>query len=274
MGVLTMNLFKEVLRKNSKMIVLYIVIGIFIHFLDLFSITYFQKILDSFQYGTLSIRTLIMYLLLLLLSTALGYMDNYPEQQVKNKLYLDFKLQALRKMTTIDYLEYQKIGTGILYQRIEEGASASRDIIVDFYLKILRLILPILLFSLIFIYGIQKELVLFIFIGYVLIILVSRILLKKLYKLKENILDNQELLNKRLIRGFMELVVFRTNKKYNLEIKIAEKEIKSIIDGKTRIKLVHELFFTLFEFIVNVLQVLILGYAVLTSNLTVGGIVQ
>ena len=70
----------------------------------------------------------------------------------------------------------------------------------------------------------------------------------------------------------MELVVFRTNKKYNLEIEITEHGIRNIVDNKVKIKLVHELFFTLFELIVSVLQVVILAYAVKT-NLTVGAIV-
>lgn len=268
-----MKLFKEVLKNNQKMIIFYIVIGITINFLNLYSVTYYQKILDAFQYQNLTITPLIIYGVLLIVSTILGYLENYPEQQVKNKLYLDFKLQALKKMKTIDYLEYQKLGTGKLTQRVEDGASSSRDILVDFYLKTLRYLLPTGLFSLIFIYQVKKELVLFIFLGYVIVIITSNIILKRLYKLKENILDNQELLNKHLVRGFMELVVFRTNKKYDTEIKVTEEGIKNIVNSKTKIKLVHEIFFTVFALIVNILKVIVLGYAVLNSNLSVGAVV-
>ena len=88
---------------------------------------------------------------MLLFSTILGYIENYPEQQVKNKLYLDFKLQALKKMKTIDYLEYQKIGTGRLTQKVEDGANALRDVMVDFWLKLFRWLIPTALFSLLFI---------------------------------------------------------------------------------------------------------------------------
>ena len=268
-----MKLFKEVLKNNQKMIIFYIVIGITINFLNLYSVTYYQKILDAFQYQNLTITPLIIYGVLLIVSTILGYLENYPEQQVKNKLYLDFKLQALKKMKTIDYLEYQKLGTGKLTQKVEDGASSSRDILVDFYLKTLRYLLPTGLFSLIFIYKVKKELVLFIFLGYVIVIITSNIILKRLYKLKENILDNQELLNKHLVRGFMELVVFRTNKKYDTEIKVTEEGIKNIVNSKTKIKLVHEIFFTVFALIVNILKVIVLGYAVLNSNLSVGAVV-
>ena len=269
-----MKLFKEVIKNNLTMIVFYVMIGVVINFLDLYLVTYYQKILDAFQFGTLTILPLVIYGVLLIVSTILGYVENYPEQQVKNKLYLDFKLQSLKKMKTIDYLSYQKIGTGRLTQKAEDGAEASRDVMVDFWLKIMRWLLPTALFSLIFIYQVKKEFVLFIIAGYVIVIIVSNVILKKLYSLKEKILVNQEFLNKHLVRGFMELVVFRTNKKFDTEIQVSKDGIKNIVDGKTKIKLVHELFFSLFALIVNVFQVLVLAYAVLKSNLSVGAIVS
>lgn len=268
-----MNLFKEVIKNNFKMIIFYVVIGIVINFLDLYSVTYYQKILDAFQFKTLRLITLIIYGILLLISTILGYIENYPSQQLKNKLYLDFKLQSLKKMKYIDYLEYQKIGTGKLTQRVEDGATATRDIMINFWLNLFRYLLPTALFSLIFIFRVKKEYVLFVFLGYILVILISNIILKKLYKLKETILFNQEFLNKHLVRGFMELVVFRTNKKFDTEIKISSDGIKNIVDGKTKIKLVHEIFFSVFALIVNVLKVIVLGYAVIKSNLSVGAVV-
>ena len=268
-----MKLFKEVIKNNLKMIIFYVLIGILINFLDLYGVTYYQKILDAFQFKTLTIMPLIIYGSLLIISTILGYIENYPEQQVKNKLYLDFKLQSLKKMKTIDYLEYQKIGTGRLAQKVEDGSTAARDIMVDFWLKLFRWLLPTALFSLFFIYRVKKEFVLFVFLGYVIVIIISNIILKKLYKLKEKILLNQEFLNKHLIRGFMELVVFRTNKKYDTEIQITKDGIKNIVDAKTRIKLVHEIFFSVFALIVNVLKVVVLGYAVLKSDLSVGAVV-
>ena len=268
-----MKLFKEVIRNNMKMIIFYVVIGIVINFLKLYSVTYYQKILDAFQYETLTIMPLIIYGILLIISTILGYIENYPEQQVKNKLYLDFKLQSLKKMMTIDYLEYQKIGTGKLAQKVEDGATASSDIMVHFWLKLFRWLLPTALFSLFFIYRVKKEYVLFVFLGYIVVIIISNIILKRLYKLKEKILLNQEFLNKHLIRGFMELVVFRTNKKYDTEIMVTKDGIKNIVDGKTKIKLVHEIFFSAFELIVNILQIIVLGYAVFKSDLSVGAVV-
>lgn len=268
-----MRLFKEVIKNNLKMIIFYVLIGIIINFFDLYSVTYYQKILDAFQFQTLTIVPLITYGVLLLISTILGYIENYPEQQVKNKLYLDFKLQSLKKMKSIDYLEYQKIGTGRLTQKAEDGATASRDIMINFWLKLFRYLLPTAIFSLIFILRVKKEYVLFVFLGYIIVVIISNLILKKLYKLKESILLNQEFLNKHLVRGFMELVVFRTNKKFDTELKVTKEGIKNIVDGKTKIKLVHEIFFTVFALIVNILKVVVLGYAVLKSDLSVGAVV-
>lgn len=268
-----MNLFIEVIKKNRWMIVFYLVVGIIISFINLYSITYYQKILDDFQFKTLTIIPLVIYGLLLIISTILGYIENYPEQQVKNKLYLDFKGVALKKIKKIDYLEYQKFGTGRLIQKVEDGALASRDVIVNFWLNIFRRLGPNALFSLLFIYNVRRELVLFVLLGYVIVLIVSNVLLKKLYSLKEKILDNQEILNKHLVRGFMELVVFRTNKKFDKEIEVTEKGIRNIVDSKAKIKLVHEIFFTVFAFIVNILKILVLGYAVMKSDLSVGAIV-
>ena len=268
-----MKLFKEVIKENKFIIIFYVLIGIIINFIDLYSVTYYQKILDAFQFKTLTFTPLIIYGILLITSTILGYIENYPEQKVKHGLYFDFKLQALKKMKTIDYLEYQKIGTGILTQKVEDGSSASRDILVDFWLKIFRYLLPTAIFSLIFIYNVNKKFVLFVFIGYVIVIIVSNIILKRLYKLKENILTNQEYLNKHLVRGFMELVVFRTNKKYDTEIKVTKNAIKNVVNERVKIRLVHEMFFTIFALLVNILKIAILFYAVFNLNVSVGGIV-
>lgn len=142
-----MKLFKQVLEKNKSMIILYLSIGISMTFLELYLVTYYQKILDSFQYKTLTLTPIIIYGILLVIETILGYIDNYPEQKLKNGLYLDFKLQSLRKMKTIDYLEYQKLGTGNLIQKIEEGATASTGVIMNYYLKVFRNLLPTAFFQ-------------------------------------------------------------------------------------------------------------------------------
>ena len=61
--------------------------------------------------------------------------------------------------------------------------------------------------------------------------------------------------------------------KYDTEIKVIKDGIKNIVDGKIKIKLVHEIFFTIFALIVNVLKVVVLGYTVLKSDLSGGAVV-
>lgn len=268
-----MNLFKEVLKKNKKIIVFYILLGIVISFLSVFCVDYFQEILDAFSNNTLTLSMVVFYGVLLLVTTILSYLDTYPEQKVKHGLYLDFKVQALKKMETIDYQEYQKLGVGSISQRVEDGSSASRDLYMEFWFKLIRNLIPSAILSLIFIATIEIKVLLFVLIGYVVVILVTSILIKKLYNLKEKILVNNELLNKHLIRGFMELVVFRTNKKYKTEIELTKDGAKNIVDGKTKIRMIHEMFFTIFAILVDIIKISIIIYALYTKNISLGGLV-
>lgn len=268
-----MELFREVIKKNIKMIIFYVVIGIVATFLSLYCINYFQTIIDTFQAGKLTLKMITIYGVILVISTIINYIQNYPEQKLQNCLYLDFKLQSLKKMKEIDYQEYQKIGTGRLTQKVEDGATAAREVVFEFWLRLLREIIPTALFSLFFICNIEKNLLIFILVGYVVVLIVTNIILNKLYDLKEKILVNQEDLSNKLVRGFMEFVVFRTNKKYDTEIKKANEGIKEIVDSKTKITLIHESFFTIFALIVCALKITILIYAIKSTNLTVGAVV-
>lgn len=268
-----MKLYKEVLKKYKDMIIIYIVIGIIINFLNVFEINLLEKIIDSFTNNTLTIFLILFYGFIMLINLIIGYIENYPERQLLNGLPLSFKLQALKKMKTIEYSEYQKLGTGIISERVSEGSTAAANSLMNFWFKLFRYLIPTALFSLIYIAKIDLRLLVFVLIGYVVVMIITKILLKKLYSIKEKVLVSSELLNKHLIRGFMELVIFRTNKKYDSEIKITEKGINNIVDGKTKIKLIHEIFFTAFGILVAFLKIGILLYAFYNKNLTVGEIV-
>ena len=67
----------------------------------LLSINYLQTILDLFVEGKLTLVNVIFYGAVLVGTAILSYIDTYPEQKLKHGLYLDFKLQALKKMKTI-----------------------------------------------------------------------------------------------------------------------------------------------------------------------------
>jgi ATP-binding cassette subfamily B protein len=264
-----MKLYKEVLKKYRKLIVFYILIGIVINFLNVYEVNLFQRIIDT----GLELRLIIFFGIVMLVNQVLGYIENYPEQQLGKGLPLSFKMQALKKMKTIDFLEYQKLGTGIIAERADEGSRDAASNLMNYHFKIIRYLLPTVIFSLLYIAKIDLKLLLFVSIGYILVMIITKFLLKKLYSIKEKVLVNEELLNKHLVRGFMELVIFRTNKKYDTEIKITEKGIKNIVDGKTKIKLVHEIFFTAFGILVALLKIAMLIYAFVYKNLTIGEIV-
>ena len=268
-----MKLYKEVLKKYKNMIIIYIVIGIIINFLNIYEISLFEKIIDSFANDTLTIFLILFYGFIMLINLIIGYIENYPERKLLNGLPLSFKLQALKKMKTIEYLEYQKLGTGVISERVNEGSVSAANSLMNFWFKLFRYLIPTALFSLIYIAKIDLKLLLFVLIGYLVVMIITKVLLKKLYSIKEKVLVSSELLNKHLIRGFMELVIFRTNKKYDSEIKITEKGINNIVDGKTKIKLIHEIFFTAFGILVAFLKIGILLYAFYNKNLTVGEIV-
>lgn len=268
-----MKLFKEVIRNNLKLMIIYVILGISFTFLGLYATNYFQVIIDAFGNKSITLGMIIFYGIILLITAILGYIDNYPDRKLFNKLYLEFKKQSMKKLKTIDYQEYTKIGTGRLSQQVEEGATSARDALYYFWLKLLRELLPGALISLIFIGRIEIKVLLAVLIGYIFVIVLTNIVLKVLYNLKEKIIINQELLNKHLIRGFMELVVFRTNKKYDVELLKIDEEIKDITKGRTKIKLVHEIFFTAFEILVTIIKIVMLIYAFLFESLTIGEIV-
>ena len=107
-----------------------------------YATNYFQVIIDSFGTNEVTLGMIIFYGIVLLINAIIGYIDNYPDRKLFNKLYLEFKKQSMKKLKTIDYQEYQKIGTGRLAQKVEDGSTAARDIMVDFWLKLFRWLLP------------------------------------------------------------------------------------------------------------------------------------
>ncbi|MGT2833653.1 ABC transporter ATP-binding protein [Streptococcus halotolerans] len=262
-----------VLKQKRLLLLYYIVLGIVINSLNLVSISYFQVIIDTYPKGLLSWGNIIRYSLLLIVPTILAYLDNYPHQQLFEGLYLDFKLLSIDKISRIDYSNYQKYGVGQLIQKIEEGALALRNTITSFWLTLIRELVPNVLLSLYLIYNFEKRLLFYILIGYVFIALTTTLLLKKLYAIKEHILINQELFNKRLVRGLMEMVLFRLNNRYTSESRTLSKSARSITNARTKLTMVHELFFAIFGLIINFLKIVVLAYAVFEAKLSVGSIV-
>ena len=268
-----MRYIKEILKKNRIWVLVYIGLGIFNAFMANYKADYFQKVIDGLADRTLAFTGVATYGFILLVNYCMNYLDNYPEKKLEHGIYLDFKLLSLRKISTIDYTEYQKIGTGKLVQRIENGSSAGRNVLFNFWLCLIRDLLPTIVFSVYFIWKIDKKVTYVLFVGYMLIFIITNILLKFLYKIKEKILNSEELLNHYLVRGFMAMLIFRMSKQFPNEIKKTNNAKESIVSAKVKMNMIHEAFFTIFALLVAMLDIGILFYAWKTQNLTVGSVV-
>ncbi|PAB60330.1 ABC transporter ATP-binding protein [Anaeromicrobium sediminis] len=263
----------DILKKKKLLSAVYILLGVVVALLNAFSASYFQKVLDAFGDNTLSMRTICIYGFVLILICGLEYFDEYPSCKLSQSIYLEFKLKALRKISTIDYRCYQSLGTGKLVQKIENGANAGKSILFDFYFQLFSQLIPNIVFSLIFIANIDKTIMVYLGMGYILVFVVTNILLKYLYEIKAHILNNEEIFNKYLVRGFMELIVFRTNKRFDHEIGQTTNISEEIVKSKTKMKLIHEAFFAIFELFIILIKVIIVFISWKNNRLSVGSVV-
>jgi ATP-binding cassette subfamily B protein len=186
------------------------------------------------------------------------------------------KLQAMKKVSRIDYLAYQELGTGELVQVIENGATATRSILNDFYLNILRGIIPQLVVSFAMIHHYDRTLFLIILGLYALLFLFSYRLMIVLRQEREKLIADQERLSKFSVRGFMEMVVFRINGRFGREIERVQGISDGIVRSRARIYGVQELFFTGFAILIFVLQAGVVvqqGVKIVAGLSTVGTLV-
>jgi ATP-binding cassette subfamily B protein len=223
------------------------------------ALVYFQRLIDSI--GELAKIDNIMSLLLTygalqLTDYILSYIDNYPDSILKNGFYYHFKIMAMKKISTIAFLKYKEYGTGELIQMVENGADAGRNILFQFYLNIFRNILPSIVIGMVFVGVYDYKVLIAISISYVLVFFITKLLLKKLYDVKNTTLINDEILSSKIVRGFMEMVVFRLNRRYKKEMDECKKRASKIVKSKTKILMIHELFFTSFAIIVTFIKII------------------
>lgn len=246
-------------------IVVYIVLGCSIQLLSSLGIVVFQQILDKAMvinsFSEIS-NLIIIYGALLVGVAILNYVDEYPSVYLSNSITERLKIIALSKISKMDYQAYQELGTGQMIKVIENGATAGNSIIFSFFLKTLHELLPTLLFSLVFISFYDLRIMIVIAIGYVVVFLITNLLLKFLYAMKATILQEQEKMSRFSIRGFMELVVFRTNKRYEKEINNLSQTARTIIHKNAQLKIIHEAFFAIFELFVTMIKVVVLIYGI------------
>lgn len=109
--------------------------------------------------------------------------------------------------------------------------------------------------------------------SYIFVFVISQLLMKKLYRYKEKLLNRQEEKSSYSIRSFMELVVFRLNKQYQNEINKIEKSAKDIVNTECKIIMIHEAFFSIFELLVIIIKIFILTIGIsniIAGNTTIG----
>lgn len=268
-----MRYMKEILKNNRNWVMLYLATGLFNAFIANYKADYFQKVIDGLTSRTLTVYAILFYGMILFANYGMNYLDEYPSAKLGNEIYLDFKLLALQKIGRMDYAEYQKLGTGKLVQQIENGANAGKGVLYDFWFCVVRNLLPTILFSLYFIWKIDRVITYFLMAGYVIVFIVTNLLLRGLYQIKEKILNNEEELNHYLVRGFMEMPVFRMNRQFSNEIRKASEAKRIIVASKVKMNMIHEAFFTIFALLVACLDIGILAYAWRNSHLSVGAVV-
>ena len=279
------NMIKKTILKFKWLSISVLAIGILISVCSVLSILYYQKLLDSITEGlmienhisdilTYVLSSLIFYSIFMASDCIFNYLYGYPQTKLSNSIYQNFKISAVEKVSKADYSALQNFGTGHIIQVVENGASAGRDIIMNFYISILGSQLPRALLSL-FVLGIYKiKIMIVIGIGYVFVFLITKLLLKKLYLLKNDTLINQEYMSKRFVTCLMEIVTFRVNRIYKNEIRLLEESASKITKNNTKILMVHEAFFTIFYLIIILIKIAVIIFSItLTKDVTIGMIV-
>ncbi len=235
-----MRYIKQIVNRNKKLVFVYLIIGLFNAFMVNFKADYFQKVIDALAEHTLLPYRVIIYGSVLFIGYLMDYVDEYPAKKLEHGIFLDFKLMGLEKISRISYQEYQKLGTGKLVQRIENGANAGKGVVFDFGFAVIRNLVPTVLFSILFIWKIDKRITIVLLLGYIIIFFVSNILLRFLYHMKERILNNEEELNRFLVRGFMEMVAFRMAHQFPNELRKAQGAKKEIVDTKVKMNMIQD----------------------------------
>ena len=122
-------------------------------------------------------------------------------------------------------------------------------------------------------WSISKTITYIILAGYTVVFIVTNLLLKILYKFKENILCNEEKINHCLVRGFMEMVVFRISGTFKKEIEKTMSAKSELIEYKVKMNLIHEAFFTIFALLVTFIKIGIIIYGWKTKAISIGAII-
>lgn len=258
-------MFKQIAKRFRGMITLYVALGLSSAVFQALSVLFFQRLVDMLT-ARMQLHALFPWLaaygITSFLTYILEYLDEYPDNQLRHGIYQDIKQMALGKVAVIDYTAYQDIGTGRLVQMVENGASAGRNILFDFYLRIATRLVPEAVTSILLMGAYSPRIMLAALSGYVVVFIITRLLLTRLYAVKEKTLISEEWLSKTYVRAFMELVVFRVNRRFRRELERVTGVSKEITDAQTHIRMIHEFFFMSFAVIVLIIKLVLIATSV------------
>lgn len=210
-----------------------------------------------------------------LLNHILIYLEGIPGAILDRGIVQWVKLRALNKISQIDYLAYQDLGTGNLIQVIENGAEATRKILTRFYMGNLVGIVQVVV-GLYFIHYYDQTLFIIILAGYGIFYLVANWLMRFLREELEKMLENQEDFSKFSVRAFMELVVFRVNGRFKAEYERLKGISDEVVWSQARVYLLQELSYTGFALLIFLIEAAVVIQQVskiLAGSSTVGTLV-
>jgi ATP-binding cassette subfamily B protein len=269
----------QICKDNALVLAAILLVGISQTFIGMASLVFFQRIIDALpgarQLAELS-PALTGYIGLTVLNHILIYLEGYPTSILNQSSALWVRLRAIEKIARIDYLAYQDLGTGSLIQNVENSAEAARGILTGFYLQIVRGILPQMIVSLGFIRYYDTGLFMVILLSYLLLLPVTYYFMRFLRAETEKMLSNQQDFSRFSVRAFMELVVFRINRRFQSEFERVKGLSDEIIRSRAKIYLIQELFasgYALLIFIVEAVVVVQQVEKILAGSSTVGTMV-
>ncbi len=219
----------------------------------------FQRLLDGLPLAhrlTDLAPVLAVYIGVNLLNHTLVYVEGIPATRLSRGVYQQVKLIALDKISRVDFLAYQELGTGNLIQIIENGSEAVRKILTDFYFSNFLGLVQILI-SLYFIRFYDPTLFVVVLVLFGFFLLVSNTLMRYLRDILEKMLSNQENFSKFSVRAFMELVVFRVNGRFKAEYERIQGISDEIVRTRVKVFLLQELSYTGFAFLIFIIEAVV-----------------
>ncbi len=246
------------------------------NYVGLAAVVFFQRTIDSLHGGDGMFRSAVLaYIGFTAANHVLIYVQGYPQAVFRAGSYLSAKRFALKKLSTIDFRRFTSISSGAAMQMVEEGARAASSIYSDFWHFVLTtsLALPGLLFV---IQAYDGTLFLVVLVGYLVLFGVAQLLMKASEEAMKRVVVRKEQVSQRISDVLRNLVNFRVQRKMPTVIAEARHLSGQATRSEGRIRLVNELFFTGFAFLVFGAEIFVIVRhvsLVVTGESTVGTLV-